>query len=626
MKFFFRLLLGLLFSCQAITAQDKLWEKDLKDQLYEVGWIQQTNDGTVIASGAKGLIGLDNVTGETKWFNKELKAINKNSFFNIEGLPLFYAEYSPILGKTRGLIINAVNGDIAFDTGDRDFKIRNYTLLKDQAMILFEVLKGKERNLLSFSLKTWKENWITSLGVSKSGFGVVKSIKGKIERLQPFIKFGPYSNKDQQLIIGLKEDIYSLDPSNGKIIWKWENDKKIKALVYSKINENLYIGIRKSKKLTVLNPSNGQDITPGKLKLRGTLLDIVPNNQNELVLVETEGFNIIDPKTNSFKWKKSFKIDYLEEVIPRDNNYIAIGKDEKESVAALVDTNGKKIWDSKIKGYAYYITPTDKGIMYISTERANILNFDDGKDLWKKDIKFKSIPAVTFDNDESKVILFENKKGYKFDLKSGDIQLFAEDIELKAVKKSTPLVAEYIKDSGYLLSTPQHISLLSKSGKIKYSDHYPPASSLGGLLEFAQLGLNVYGIDLDIKGSLQNIKDLKQLSAGSFRESNDQTDGTAQTDMVGGLYVGTGDNMTPIIEITKTRFFNSKKTKENMFIVTKQKNETSTKHFIFLIDKKSGKINKQIELFDKTPNYFIDEIDNVTFINEKNHLISAYKF
>ena len=45
-----------------------------------------------------------------------------------------------------------------------------------------------------------------------------------------------------------------------------------------------------------------------------------------------------------------------------------------------------------------------------------------------------------------------------------------------------------------------------------------------------------------------------------------------------------------------------------------------------MVNKKTGKEDAQIKLVDKTPNYVIDEIDSVVFVNEKNRLISAYKF
>jgi len=603
------------------NAQQKVWEVDLKDALYEVGWVLQSNDGLIIAAGAKGLLAMDNNTGATVWHNQELKGVDKNSFMNIEGLPLFYVEYAPLAGKKRGIIINSSNGDIVFDTKDEGYSIKQFTVLNEQGCILFEIMKGNEQMLMKFSLKTWKSEWVAKVGETK---GMIGNAMGKLAAT--FIDQGPIITKDSKiLIVGMDANIASINFETGAIAWTKENDKDIKALVYSGINNSLYLGIRKSNKLTVLDPATGNDITPGKLKLKGTLLDVLPDKDGNLVLVETEGFNLIDPKTNNFVWKSSYKIDFLDEVIPNENGYIAIGKDEKDGGISLVNKEGKKIWDSKVKGYAYYATPTPKGILYISTERSNILNYKDGKDVWDKDVKFVSIPAVTFDEKEKKVILFENKKAYKFDLSTGEMTIFAEKIELENVKKSTPLKAEYVKE-GYFISTDQHTSLLSPAGKLIYSKYFEPVSSIGGFQNMAQLGLDIAGVDIDIQGSIDNINTLSALANGAYVSSADQNDISSTETAVAGLYVGTSAaNMTPVFEITKKRYFNTKMTKDQQFMSVKQKEADVTKNYIFVLNKNTGAIDKKIELMDKTPNYIIDEVDKRVFLNEKNHMISCHQ-
>lgn len=615
-----KLFLLFLLTSMFVSAQNEIWKKDLKKELYQVGWIKQTSDGNIIASGAKGLLAMNNNTGEILWHNKELKAVDKNTFLNIDGLPFFYVEYAPIVGKVRGIILNSSNGEIVFDTKDKGYRIKDYTLLQDKGIILFELLDNKKQKLMNFDLVKSQLNWIIDLGEVGNIF---KKLAGS-----SFINHGPFFTSSNNLVIGIKDKIFAINFSNGEIVWKHKTKKKVNALVYSEKNNNLYVGIKKSSKLLVLNPDNGTDITPGKLKLRGELIDVTSNSNGDLILVETEGFNIINPETNLFKWKKSFKIDYLNEVIPHEKGFIAIGKDEKKGSIALVSPEGKKIWNTNVNGYAYYITPTEKGVLYISTERSNILDYEKGKDVWRRDVKFKSIPAVTYDENENKVILFENRKGYKFDLESGEINQFADDIRLEEVKRKTPLVAEYIKGEGYLLYTDQHISLLKPDGTIKYSNYYKPASSIQGLTRVAQLGLAFAGVDFDIQGSLDNIEVLNDLSNGAYRTSKDQTDGTSETSTIASLHIGAGDgNMHEIFNITSKRFYNSKVIKNSQFIVTKVKRQDLPSiHKIIKVDKKTGAIDKEIDLLDKTPNYVIDKVDNMVFINENNTLISAHKF
>ncbi|PCI31626.1 MAG: hypothetical protein COB60_11190 [Flavobacteriaceae bacterium] len=625
MKRCYKFLLLILLYTGLTQAQEILWEIDLKEKLYHVGWIEQTNDGLILAAGAKGLVALDNNTGETKWHNEDLKSIDKNSFRNIANLPMFYIEYSPLLGKKRGLLMNSNTGKILYDTKEEGYRIKNFTSIPEQGIILFELLKEKTMYLMKFSLKTWQEDWIVSLG-KKPKSGLLKKIMAF--ESSSFLDHTPQFGTHGNMIVGVGKHIYVINSTNGNMEWQYEAKNKIKALVYSSLNNNLYVGIKKSNKLIIFNPQTGENITPGKLKLRGYMLDLVKDKAGNLILVESEGFNIINPESNTFRWKKSFKIEPLTEVIPLDDgNFIAIGKDDKDGIIAKVNADGKKIWDAKVKGYAYYINLTDKGVLYISTERSNILDFEKGKDLWKKDVKFKAIPAVTYDTDEQKVVIFENKKAYKFDLNTGDIDLFAEDISLEKVSRKTPVEAEYIKDKGYFLFSDQHLSLISKDGVLEYTNYYTPPSSNDALFALGNLAGAYFGVDLDIKGAIQNINKLTDISNGVYTNTLDQNGAREQTN-VSGLYVGTNSsNMQAVFEVSNTRYFNSKQTKNHQFVVTKVKSDTApTKHVIYMIDKGTGKIEKEVDLLDKTPNYLVDDVDNRVFINQKNQLISCYKF
>ena len=116
-------------------------------------------------------MGIDNNTGKQVWMKPELKAVAQETYQNIEGLPLFYAEYSPMVGKTRGIIIHSSTGDVLYDTKDDGYRIKTYHLLPDQAMILFEMTKDNTQLLMSFSLRTMTKTWVTDLGRDKR-FGI----------------------------------------------------------------------------------------------------------------------------------------------------------------------------------------------------------------------------------------------------------------------------------------------------------------------------------------------------------------------------------------------------------------------------------------------------------------------
>ncbi len=603
--------LFLIFIGSILSAQTKLWTEDMTTSMGEVGWIAQANEGYIITAGGKGLMGIDNNTGKQVWVKPELKGVIQETYQNIEGLPLFYVEYTPLAGKTRGIILHSSTGDVLYDTKDDNYRIKTYHLLLDQAMILFEMTKENTRLLMSFSLSTMTKTWVTDLGEIK---GIISQVNNSNKR-ESFIDNGPSFTNSGDLIVGMNEKAYGIDAKTGAIKWSYEADNKLQALVYSPQTNSVYMGVKKSNKLTVLDPASGKDITPGKLKLRGNLLDITSDSKNNIVLVETEGFNLIDPKTSDFLWNKSFKIPYLDEVIPFQKGYIAVAKDEDNGSIAYVDSEGKQIWDTKVRGYVYYATTTENGVLYISTERSNIISFRDGKDIWDKDVKFKSMPAVTYDEAEKKVIMFESKTGYKFDLASGAMNIFAEDIKLEDVTWKTALEAEY-RPNGYFFYTKQHTSLLDKKGKLVYTKEYPQLSSTD-LTSLAQFGANVVGVDIDIAGSIENMKKLDRLSKGVYTESNVTSQGTSKTHVM----VAASVSNTQGFAVTKTRYTNSRNARDHMFITTK---DESSKRSILMVNKDTGKVDKTINILDATPLYVVDEIDTRVFICEHNKTITCY--
>ena len=601
-----------LFQTFTGLSQDAIWNLDLSDKLSEVGWIEQSNDGVILAAGANGMMALNNDDGSVLWENKELITLDRSSFQLIDRMPLFVVEKKGLTGIAgRGFLINSSTGDIYYDTKDLGHKIKSFNILEDQKCILFEFTNKGNRLLMKFNLRTMKEDWTVNIGEAKGLLGKLESTLGL-----SFITHGPIFTQANTCIVGLDNgDIKAIDFSTGELKWSQENGKKIKALVYSGLNNNLYLGIKGSKKMTLFNPETGQDITPGKLKLRGSLIDIQADGDN-LVLVETEGFNLIEPATNELIWKKSFKIIDLDEVIPYGDGYIAIGKNEKGSTVSLVDRSGKKSWDAKVKGYAYYATPTKTGVLYISTERSNILSFTDGKDLWKKDVKFRAVPAVAFDDQEDKVFLFENKKGYKFDLGSGEIDLFAEDIILEDVNKKTPLVAEALAE-GYLIQDDQHISMLDRGGSLTYTNYYKPVGGVNfGAL--ARTTSRFLDLPFDLDGALQNLDELKRMSDDVRTVDKDQV--KKETSVYGASLEANGQ-VVAAFEVSIDRFFNSQESRDHKFLTTKL---GDNQNFIYMISKISGAVEKKIELKDRTPIYVIDEVDYRAFVLEKNKTITAY--
>ena len=611
-------ILFLFFLCIGITtnAQDQVWQLDLYEELNNVSWLEQTNDGTIIAAGDKGLVAIDPATGEVRWSSNDFKAVNRNTFFNVDGLPFFYVEAVSLMGKTRGVLLNAADGAVLYDTSEEDLRIKGYTTLPEQSAILFEGMTGPNRKLAYFDLNNLSTKWTADLGATK---GLAAKVGDRLLGAS-FISHGPYFTADGgTLVLAIKDNAYGINASSGNLNWTTQTKKPIKAFVYAPSNNSLYMGVRGSKKMSVLQPNDGADITPGKLKLKGTLLDVIPSGDGRLLLVETEGFNLIEPSTNDLVWKKSYKVEYLDEVIPMPGgDFIAVAKEEKGSEIHRVDKDGKKVWDAKAKGYAYFASPLEEGILYISTDRSNILGMADGKDLWDKDVKFKAAPAVAIEPAGDKVFIFENGQGYRFNLDNGAIEQVCEDVELVEVNKKTPLEAEAV-DAGYFIYTDSHASLIDRSGKVVYTKYYEPMKQI----DFVGLGqsmANLAGVDVDIAGSMQGIENLKSLSNGAMpgRTTGNQTGGSVKQKNLQ-VSVTSGSQTAVLLDMTNERYTNAQSTRDHMYLTT-----MDGAKYIYRINKNTGEVDRKIELKDKDPGYVIDEIDGRCYVVENNKMITGY--
>ena len=600
-------------------AQQEAWSVNLEKQLNTVSWVEQANDGTLLAAGDKGLLGIDPASGEVIWAIDDLKAVDKNTFFNVDRLPFFYVEATSLVGKTRGVLVGASDGQVLYDTGEEDLRIKGYTTLPERGAILFEGMTGPNRRLAYFDLNGLTTKWTADLGATK---GLAAKVSDRLLGAS-FISHGPAFTEDgNTIVLAIKDNAYGLDANTGAVKWTEKTKKPIKAYVYEPSNNSLYMGVRGSNKMTVLNPADGADITPGKLKLKGTLLDVVPSGDGRLVLVETEGFNLIEPASNDLVWKKSYKVAALDEVLPLGNgDFVAVAKTEKGSEVHRVDASGKKVWDAKAKGYVYFASPLDNGVLYISTERANILGMADGKDLWDKDVKFKSAPAVAIEPSGDKVFLFENEEAYRFDLVTGAIEKLADDIDMEEVKKDTPLEAEAI-DAGYFVYTDMHASLIDRDGKLVYTSYYPALKEFD-VAGAAQFAANLTGVDVDIKGSMAGIEDLRSLSNGSMpgRSAGNQGGGTTD-DRTVGVYVSGDGGQTygTVLELANKRFTNSQSTRNHKFVTTRGDGGP----VVYRIDKATGEVDRTIELDDKNPGYIIDEVDGRVYVLNNNRVLSGY--
>ncbi len=85
--------------------------------------------------------------------------------------------------------------------------------------------------------------------------------------------------------------------------------------------------------------------------------------------------------------EKESDLDNIVDVRICDKGIIAIAPDEgkdDETKIYLINKEGKKEWKTDVKGIVQILEPTEKGIVFFTSERANLLTYEKGDEVLEK--------------------------------------------------------------------------------------------------------------------------------------------------------------------------------------------------------------------------------------------------
>ena len=590
-----------LFTCS--YAQTIAYQVALSDAVGTVKWIRQTHDGMLIVSGERALVGINPADGKIAWRQSEFKRIDPASFNSIEKLPFFTIDFKPLLASKRTFLLHAGSGEVVYDSHEDNLKLLNPRVLPSASSVLFEMHQEGENKVMLFDYTKQEPSWEVTL--SKVNKRSTKEILTK----QRFLTKPPRLIKPNRLLLVEENNVMVVDMLQGSVLWKADFKGQVLSVTYSPIDDNIYLG--EGNRLLTYESETGKNITNRKLKLTGELVDISADSKGRIVVSSYNGFNLLDPTTARFVWRRSVGVVGLARVLEKDNMYYAMGKTEKNSSIVKINQFGKRLWDEKIKGQVYFTELVPSGVLYLSTKKANTLDFITGDELWEKSLKLKSIPAANIDESTNQVVLYEGEGVYTFDIESGKLEVLTEELDFDKTK-GTVFQLE-IRESGYFVHSDQHAALVDRSGVVRYVQYFQPGTALEGSTKLPAPNVDTNGLGLAVAGSLETIQALRQWSKRRLREKVQRDASTSSSSSV---------PIEPVYKITKTRYFNSKATKDNYFIVTK---ESAGNNKIIQLDKETGEVKIDIALKDKTPSYVIDEIDDRIYVVENNTTLSAYQ-
>ncbi len=254
-----------------------------------------------------------------------------------------------------------------------------------------------------------------------------------------------------------------------------------------------------------------------------------------------------------------------------------------------------------------------QGLIYITGEDANIVNLETGEQVWKKPLKYKNSVAVasTFDSKNNRYLIAADGVVYTIDANSGDVSELAKT---KFDEKEEANTME-MRNSNIFLSSSQNVMMLDNNGNELFHEYFKSPGKSGfmkimaGAVAVASTGL-----------AMAHAAKAGMNRTNTFGSSNDlknYNDYGKENKRAADMFASIGD--AAFSEMSK-RFKATAATENAQFILTKLDDGVG----LVKVNKDTGKVDKEILLKDKKPEYEVDEIAGVLYYKADDKTIYAY--
>jgi outer membrane protein assembly factor BamB len=434
-----------------------------------------------------------------------------------------------------------------------------------------------------------------------------RAIKSHLESV---FNVEPVVDQSGNFIFSNKEMVYCVDGKSGKELWTKEFKDDITDFILTTDKKSLFVVY--DDLMDKVEAGSGKNAYEKPIKLGGKVNGLMPIN-NATVVMHSDGFNVLEAN-GSFRWKKDASVGNISSVWTIADGFIALESNEEDGKIFKVSAEGKKIWDESLSDPVYTVQPISNGVIYITTEKANILSYDKGKDVWKKDIKIKGNPAFGADKEKKIVYVYSDKALSSFNLNDGSFKEIIEELKLKDYDDEKELANLETRNGGLFIQTNQNVAFIKDDGSVLYNKYFTEAGlSKGarGLLKAAGVVAGVAGAAHSVAG-LGKPEELKITPVG-----NNTYEVTSKQIEAGGKISEGGD---ALYSFAQARYFATQSTKNTVYVLSKWPEGTG----LVVVDKDNGNEIRRIAFNDKTPQYVVDEADYKVYVIVNNKELRAY--
>ncbi|WP_396601985.1 PQQ-binding-like beta-propeller repeat protein [Algibacter sp. R77976] len=427
------------------------------------------------------------------------------------------------------------------------------------------------------------------------------------------------------IIIPTTKGLMKVDMDSGKVIW--ENElKNIGWMVADKTEKDIYAfaetSNRKNTKIYKIGASGtstwaeerkvkGQisnfEILPQGIAVVSDVADTGKKGLAKLAASKAESkITLLSASNGVDLWEKAPKTQgYVQHFyIMEDGILFGIHEGGINKVAY----DGTTLFKKPLKTGENILTmaTTPQGLIYITSEDANIVDLNTGDQIWKKPLKFKRANRVSSDYDKKndKYLILADEKLFSIDANSGTSELIAEaDFE----GKEDPTDIE-VRDSGVLLTSDQNMMLLDWDGEKKWHEYKraPGKSAFGAALAGAM--------------ALASAAASASAAYEAGYERNYIGQYTARGDRLNNMSQGMANVSSASVAEMLKRFSATSATQDAQFVLTKLDDGVG----LMKLNKDTGVVEKEILLKDKKPEYEVDEFGGMLYYKLNDKTIYAY--
>lgn len=645
----FKKIIALFFMLVSLSVNAQIREDWSSSFEKAINWQMVTALGNYIVHTNSGLYGIDHASGAIIWHNPGFTSLQEASFSELENSPFAKVETS-----TGLYFINTFDGNTVFSSSDSGVKkVKDHFVLYRSNSIIVSGKSGEGENIaVGVDIASGKVLW-----TSKEDFG----------RIVEIVEL----TSSELLGITLFKNV-RLKSRTGEIIWSVENSEESKQLSsmggFGKLlqkaaetitegeemnldfalhpsmkyfvigteaeNDNISMSSASSNITTYTSSYRAYDIANGELlwskpvSVDGQLGHSTWVGENLLILPfgrNNSRVNLIEMQTGEGLWGKKGKGVTIKGGIysytPTDDGMLVVTTRNDKNFLNYLDTkNGAFTFDKaiKVKGYVGYTLTTDHGILYATENEMNIVNTSTGELFWDKDIKSH---YHLVERDGERLYFFNDKTQSVggIDLASGQVTMSGSSpIDFKEGEGPTGIE---IRDSGILLSADQNFALYDFEGNQVYQAYFPSPREEGWKRALLYAGTIYTGYVSAVSG----------MASGAFQNAGNQfspesVEGQTFASIgqsYGEMSASAGEVAGMAFNAANRRFKATEQARDYVMVLTKSDAGIE----LAKVDKDTGTGEKSIFLGkNRRPNYAIDLVEGIVFLESDKTFIKKYNF